>query len=194
MSNWSRTIINKKLLSRNQVVSVSGDNSRPKVTNIGVPQGSILGPLLFIIYINDLPTSLITSECLLYADDTTIVNTDKCIQSLTEKLSNDLTGLAATWCSHNKLQINPTKTRFVVFYSHQRVPNHIPPVILNQFPIEAEEEAAFWGVQLNRHLKFHSHVAYIRRKMAYGIRVLMKSRDVFSQPTFVLLQFYSFPY
>lgn len=135
-------LIKNYLLNRSQVVSVSGINSSPKITNIGVPQGSIVGPLLFIIYINDLPNCLNTSDCLLYADDTTIINTDKRLQSLTEKLNNDLERLAA-WCSHNKLQINPTKTRFVVFHSHQRVIDYVPRVFLNQFAIEAEEEAVF---------------------------------------------------
>lgn len=183
-------LIKNYLLNRSQVVSLSGFQSTPKVTNIGVPQGSILGPLLFIIYINDLPTSLTTSESLLYADDTTIINTDKCLRSLTQKLNNDLSSLTA-WCFHNKLQINPTKTKFVVFHSHQREHNHIPPIFINQFAIEADEEATFLGIQLDRNLKFLSHIALLRRKMAYGIRVLLKARDIFSQPTLLSL-YYAF--
>lgn len=183
------SLINNYLLNK-KVVSLLGYKSRPKVTNVGVPQGSILGQLLFKIYINDLPSCLTTSECLLYADDTTIVNTDKFLQSMIYKLNNDLTSLAA-WCFHNKLQINSTKTKFVVFHSHQRVHNYIPPVFLDQFAIEADEEGTFLGIKLDRHLKFHSHVAYLQNKMAYGIRVLIQSRGIFSQLTLLSL-YYAF--
>ncbi|KAH9360743.1 hypothetical protein HPB48_020222 [Haemaphysalis longicornis] len=136
------------------------------------------------------PESASTSASLLYAEETIIFNADKCLRSLTGKLNNDLASLAA-WCSHNKLQINPTKTRFVVCDCHQRVLNYIPRVVLNKFAIEAEEEAVFLGLQLDRDLKFHSHVSCLRRKIAYGMRVLIKSRDVFSQPT-ILSLYYAF--
>lgn len=76
---------------------------------------------------------------------------------------------------------------FVVFHSPQRSRNYIPPVLLNQFSIEAEEEVTFLGDKLDRQLKFQSHVAYLRRKMAYGVRVLIKSRDIFSQSTLLSL-------
>lgn len=104
------------LQDRHNIVKISNVFSEAKVTNLGVPQGSILGPLLFLIYINDLPDCLTSSQCVLYADDTTIINYDKNISSLVTKLNNDLAKVT-NWCIDNNLVINPSKTKFIVFNS-----------------------------------------------------------------------------
>lgn len=90
-------LIQNYLSNRSQFVKFGHAMSNPTVANQGVPQGSILGPLLFLMYINDLPTTLNNSKCILYADDTTIFASDHDVPNLTAKLTNDLKKVHA-WC------------------------------------------------------------------------------------------------
>ena len=80
----------------------------------GVPQGSVLGPILFIIYTNDLPMSLNKSKCILFADDTTIYIAGLNINELMDSMNNDLT-ILDDWFRANKLSLNTSKTAYMVF-------------------------------------------------------------------------------
>ena len=93
------------LLSRYQFVSVNNLNSDLRHVSIGAPQGSILGPLLFLLYVNDLPNSTTTSPRL-FADDTCLVLSSSSIPSLTQTCYNELRYLKS-WCDENYLQVNP---------------------------------------------------------------------------------------
>lgn len=183
-------LIKNYLRDRIQVVSVSDVYSQARTTNIGVPQGSILGPLLFLLYINDLPNCLASSKCLLYADDTTLYNYDSTVLSLTSKLNVDLRNVLQ-WCNLNKLKINASKTKFVVFHSHQRAIASTPSVTIDNQLIFASEYSSFLGVLLDSNLKYHHHIANVKRKMAYGMRILIKARSFFSHSTLISL-YYSF--
>ena len=107
-------LLTSYLANRRQFVSVNGVTSEVKPCNLGVPQGSILGPLLFIIYINDLPLSLEQTGCLLYADDTTLFCGSDDIYSLCNQLTADL-NLLSSWLNANRLVLNINKSNFVVF-------------------------------------------------------------------------------
>ena len=78
------------------------------------PQGSILGPLLFMIYMNDLPKLSLTSNILLFADDTVLYYSDKCVKTLYNTVQRDL-DMVINWCSFNKLCINSNKTKATFF-------------------------------------------------------------------------------
>ena len=93
--------------------------SEPKEIRSGVPQGSILGPILFSLYINDITASLDKSQVLLYADDAVIHHTSDDIQELKLVLQGDLTNLLA-WSMANRLSIHPVKTEVVLFGTHQK--------------------------------------------------------------------------
>lgn len=112
-------LLQSYLANRTQVVNYGGVLSSPIITNQGVPQGSILGPLMFLIYINDLPSSLNSSDCILYADDTTIFSSDKDLNNLLAKLNTDVAKLVS-WCKNNLLKINHVKTTFMLFHSSQK--------------------------------------------------------------------------
>ena len=96
------------LMNREQVCNIIGQSSSPKKIITGVPQGSILGPLLFLLYINDLPECLSKTTPCLYADDTQIFASSTVYADLIEKLNSDLNQISK-WLAINKLQHHPTK-------------------------------------------------------------------------------------
>ena len=116
-SNMSTSVINwfkSYLYERSQSVTVGGNISKSRPLNTGVPQGSILGPLLFIIYTSDLPLCL-PVECTLfmYADDSTITCSSSNINEIENNLNTAL-GRIYDWCVRNKLAINANKTKSVI--------------------------------------------------------------------------------
>ena len=95
-----------------QCVVVEGCVSKPQLISCGVPQGSILGPLLFLIYINDLPGCLLHTKAHMYADDTTIYASSVSTAELYAKVNNDLTRVM-NWLLVNKLSLNVTKAEYM---------------------------------------------------------------------------------
>ena len=100
----ANALIKNYLTSRNQFVTFSNTSSSTKPINNGVPQGSILGPLLFLIYINDLPNA-INSTPRLFADDTCLIRRQSSLSALEKVCSDELIQLK-DWCDANKIQIN----------------------------------------------------------------------------------------
>lgn len=184
------TFLQNYLLDREYVVYTNGAFSDAKIINQGVPQGSILGPLLFLLYINDLPNCLNSCHCILYADDTTIISSDKSIAGLTDKLNNELQNIL-NWCRNNYLDIHPGKTKYMIFKSSQRQINSLPPLTLGPNLIAVCNSVSFLGVLLDSNLKFSSHINHIKKKTAYGIRALIKARPHFP-PEALLSLYFSF--
>jgi retron-type reverse transcriptase len=103
------------LLAREQCVSVNGEQSSFKPVNCGVPQGSILGPLLFIMHVNGIVASLNNCKILMYADDTVIYYSHKDIEVIEKKLQDDLASITS-WLQQNQLIINMKKGKQKVCY------------------------------------------------------------------------------
>ena len=125
-SNMSTSVINwfkSYLYERSQSVTVGGNISKSRPLNTGVPQGSILGPLLFIIYTSDLPLCLpLECKLFMYADDSTITCSSSNINEIENNLNTAL-GRIYDWCVRNKLAINATKTKSMLIGSKQKVCN-----------------------------------------------------------------------
>ena len=102
-----------------------------------VPQGTILGPLLFLLYINDLPNCLQHSQPRMYADDTTITFAGSDVDEITSFINLDLERIHV-WLAANKLTLNMTKTEFLLIGSKQRLLHFTanPTANINQFPIK----------------------------------------------------------
>ena len=108
------------LTHREQVCKIDNIISTPKNIKCGVPQGSNLGPLLFLLYINDLPNCLVNSVPAMFADDTNITISAKNAEDLEEKLNNELNNVH-NWLLANKLTVNVDKTEYMLIGSRQRL-------------------------------------------------------------------------
>ena len=113
-SEEQRRIGSTHLTNRVQFVSINGFNSTEEVMKLGVPQGSVLGPLLFLIYINDLHISLKYSKKRLFADDTNLLIKSKFLKQLQKHLNLDLRRLNK-WLKANKIHLNASKTELLIF-------------------------------------------------------------------------------
>ena len=113
--DWFRSY----LAGRKQFVFLNGESSELKDFTCGVPQGSVLGPLLFLTYINDLPNVSQNLKYFLFADDTNSYYESDNLRNLERTINNDLKQLSL-WLKVNRLSLNIEKTNFVIFHSSQR--------------------------------------------------------------------------
>ena len=152
--DWFRSY----LTERYQFVDYNGASSSMKLLTTGVPQGSILGPLLFIIYMNDIHTVSNNLNFILYADDTTLTS-PLCsftyggyhdINRGSTLINSEITKISE-WLSVNKLSLNANKTKFMIFHNYQKVmtDSDIPQLEINNTPIERVTEFNFLGITIN---------------------------------------------
>ena len=161
-ANFSSTAI--KLLStylsnRSQAVFLESKNSNFLPVTRGVPQGSILGPLLFSVYINDLPSSLTTSNVHMYADDVQIFsscNTNNLLECISN-LNRDLDAVNK-WALNNGLCLNPKKSKCIVIAKRNVETQNLPSLLLNKSPIEFVNTAKNLGVTFNKTLSWNNHI------------------------------------
>ena len=131
VQNTSLNLFKSYLSKRAQFVSIGGTSSPLRTINTGVPQGSILGPLLFIIYINDLHMASDKFNYILYADDTTLIgniSNSKSINmqcSITDNINIELDKIC-DWLAVNKLSLNASKSNYTIFYHGQKT--HLNPL------------------------------------------------------------------
>ena len=152
------------LENRRQVVRVNQTLSNPCYVPSGVPQGSVIGPLLFVLFINDLPGCLTSSTCYLFADDSKILNND------VDQLQLDIDSMV-TWSQANGLRFHPDKTRLI----SSRESN--PAVTIGNAPICNAATVCDLGVTISSNLTWIIHV---RNKLAKGMAMLYLMRGAIS--------------
>ena len=115
---------------------INGHSSNIRFLRCGVPQGTILGPLLFLLYINDLPNCLIHSRARMFADDTNLTYASNNIYDINHNFNEDLAHVSE-WLSANRLTLNQTKTEFMLIGSHQRMNTFhaTPSLAINNVPV-----------------------------------------------------------
>ena len=137
----------------------------------GVPHGSALGPLLFLIYINDLHSCLKYSKAYHFADDTNVTLSDRLQETLAKRMNHDLRKLSM-WLRANKLSLNIEKTELVVFRRQNTKLNNSFKIKLDGKRLFPTSSVKYLGVLINGHLTWSPQISHVQMKLnrAIGIR------------------------
>ena len=171
-------LFNDFLRYRKQRVVLNGQVSDWKLVNAGVPQGSILGPLFFLLYINDIADDL-QCDVKIFADDTSLFSTTYDPNDCATLLNNDLCTIQ-NWANQWKMSFNPdpSKQAQEVIFSHKiNKPNH-PPLTFNNNVIDSISHQKHLGVILDQKLNFQEHIEQILSKINRSLGLLRKFNSI----------------
>ena len=174
------------LHNRKQFVSVNGHSSRLSNITCGVPLGSVLGPLLFLIYINDLPSTSKSLSFFLFADDTNIYFESNSTDRLIKVINGELKTVKA-WLESNKLSLNIEKTNFVIFHSPKK---KIPEDLILKFgkkPVKRVKYVKFLGVLMDENLSWKYRINELTKKLSRTSAIFFKIRYLMHHDTLMCL-------
>ena len=165
------------LTGRIHNTNVNGTSSRQCRSICGIPQGSILGPLLFLLYVNDLPNVVNHVTVSMYADDTALYYVSKDVNEVTNKINIDLENVRK-WLSSNKLSLNVDKTELMFIGTHQklsRLSNLNLNININGTRLQRVSQCKHLGVKIDETLSWNMHIEHIKTKVLPGLYYLKKS-------------------
>lgn len=176
-SKSAASLVFSYLTGRLQMVRVNDEVSDETLVTSGVPQGSILGPLLFSLYIADVSDIIRYSSFHLYADDLQIyrasLNDPNSISDCVQLLNNDLDGVVL-WADANGLKLNADKTQSIVLYKSVINTSNFPNLTVGNFIIPYSSKVKNLGLLISCDLKWDAHVDSVCRKIFFSIRSLWK--------------------
>ena len=172
----------------NRLQYVGDDNIKSEYIPIttGIPQGSILSPLLFIIYLNDISFSSKLFKFIVYADDTTLFANFSNLNK-NNKLNKELAEIS-TWLKVNKLSLNSAKSKFMIFRKPQKQIK-LPIVKINRIQIECVDNFNFLGVVIDKNLTWKNHLNKVSNKIVWIIGIMNKLK--FTLPQNILINIYN---
>ena len=170
----AHTWLTSYLTGRTQYVVYDGHKSSTLTMTWGVPLGSILGPLLFIIYVNDIcnVSDLLLKK--LYADDTCVVAQGHNLEDLIGTLNTELSSLNE-WLLCNKLTLNTNKSYYMVFHRARIKLTNID-IGINGSTLQRVKCVKYLGLMVDQKLKWIDHIAHVRHKVAHGLGIINKAK------------------
>ena len=184
ISGTLHTWLQDYLSNRSLRAVVCGQESEVFSVKAGVPQGSILGRTLFVLYVNDCEDCLPAGSSLaVYADDTKLYKSSSSgdsIQNASSNLQQAVDGVAA-WGSSWKIQFEPTKSQALTL-SNQRPPIALPSIYFNNIPVAEKDEIKLLGVTFDRQLSFRSHLRNVSSKANQRLHFFKKVAPLLNVP------------
>ena len=188
LSGNSLALMKSYVTGRMQYVLFNKTKSDLAIITTGIPQGSILGPLLFSIYVNDIINSSDKLQYLLYADDTTLYFNREHFtpHNANLEINNELSKVM-NWLKLNKLSLNVQKTKYMTFHKSQK---NVTPLNLSidDIPIDSVDEFNYLGIILHERLTWKNHINMVTNKIAKVSGILNRLKHIFPQN--VLLSLY----
>ena len=182
-------LISSYLNHRTQCVSINDSLSALSHISYGVRQGSTLGPLLFLLYINEINNvdTYSSDSIKQYADDTCLVINEINLDKLKAK-ANKLLLSTEQWQSANKLTINFPKCKTMIIAPKFRSPSCTIPILINDIPIPIVDSFRYFGERLDNKLTFSDHISNVAKKIYRSVGIISKLRHY--APTSILLKLY----
>lgn len=179
-SNW----IKNYLSNRSQYVVHNNVSSEYKTIRCGVPQGSILGPILFLLYINDLANVSDKLKFILFADDTNVFHTGKNVVDVSTILNDELKNLSI-WFKVNKLSLNISKTNYMIFDSKGKEIDCT--ISIDGVNVERVHVTKFLGVLVDDKLSWHNQISSVSRNVSKNISILYKVKYILNSDSLFTL-------
>lgn len=180
------------LRARKQFVGLAEVRSELLPIQCGVPQGSILGPILFLIYINDLQNSTDLFP-IIFADDTNLFYNARSVDLCIAKMNGEMVSVLQ-WIRSNKLSLNVEKTNYIVFSNSRRLTAQ-PTIFIDGISILQVKSLKFLGVIIDDKLSWREHVNYIRGKISRSMGVLRCAKPYLNQDSLIkLYNAFIYPY
>jgi hypothetical protein len=179
-NSWFRSYLHQ----RKQFVSVSGCQSLLKNIIHGVPQGSVLGPLLFLLYINDLSNAILYSEVFHFADDTSLICSNSSLKAIKKRVNIDLK-LLYHWLNANKISLNVSKTDVILFRHKNKQINYDVRLKLNGNKLFFSPFVKYLGVLLDPHLSWKFHTSDLAAKLRRTNGAISKLRHYVPRKTLI---------
>ena len=175
--------------NRKQYVDVNNVSSHLLKMSTGVPQGSILGPTLFLLYVNDLPSAS-DFETRLFADDTVLIMNDVCLSSFESKVNSEMKKVEK-WLWNNKLTLNLSKTTFMtVSPINKKLGWPIGfEVKFSGYSLTKSQQTKYLGIFVDENLKWDAHIKYICNKLSHISGIFYKMRRLISQDALIVLYY-----
>ena len=175
-NNWFSSYLSE----RQQYVTINGKVSTSKLMEHGVPQGSVLGPLLFLVYINDLHKAIKHSTAYHFADDTNLININSSPKKMQKQINMDLK-LLYQWLLANKISLNCSKTEFIIFKKPRQIINFHFKIRMNGTRIYPVKSIKYLGVHLDEYLNGTNHGKEVLKKLIRANGMLAKVRHYVQQ-------------
>lgn len=188
MGSVVTSLLGEYLNNRTQVVKYNSSISLPKKSLHGVPQGTVMGPNLFVMYINDIVKCVDKCSIQLFADDTLLYFVGEDVCDVVDVINSELR-ILQEWLSNNSLSVNIEKTKFMIIksrYNFIDTKNH-RGVYIHDEKIEQVQQCKYLGVVIDSALAFSDHAVYITGKLAKKVNIVSRLRNLLSSWTKLLI-------
>lgn len=175
------SLIESYVLDRKQYVILNNVQSEIMSTEYGVPQGSVLGPLLYSLYVLNLKNANLEARYFMFADDTVLVYSGNEESQLNNVVNNDLARYQ-DWLYHNKLKININKTKYIAFKQKNKIINNLD-IRINNLSLESVNFIKYLGLTIDSRLNWSNHIESVTNKILPMVQIIYRCRSYLSNKT-----------